>query len=282
MDIRSWLKAATAALCGGDSPKRDAEILLSFVTGKSRSWLIAFDNSELTEPQRDQLDALLQRRVTGEPVAHLVGEREFWSLPLVVSAATLIPRPDTEILVEQALVRLPLSPLKLLDLGTGTGAIALALASERPDCEVVGVDRIADAVALAQRNAQTLNITNARFCLSDWFSALENQTFHLIVSNPPYIDAADPHLQQGDVRFEPLSALVAEEQGLADIRRITADAGRFLLPEGWLLFEHGWQQGAAVRDILRQHNFLQVETCQDYGGNDRVTAGQKAAARDND
>ena len=282
MDIRSWLKAATAALCGGDSPKRDAEILLGYVTGKSRSWIIAFDDSELTAAQLEQLDALLQRRIAGEPVAHLTGEREFWSLPLAVSAATLIPRPDTEILVEQALMRLPLSPRQLLDLGTGTGAVALALASERPDCQVVGVDRIADAVALAQRNAQALNLANAHFYLSDWFSALENQAFHMIVSNPPYIDAADPHLQQGDVRFEPLSALVADEQGLADIRRITAEAGRFLLPEGWLLFEHGWQQGAAVRDILRQHNFQQVETCQDYGGNDRVTVGQKATAHDND
>ncbi|MCU5774858.1 peptide chain release factor N(5)-glutamine methyltransferase [Erwiniaceae bacterium BAC15a-03b] len=274
MDIRSWLKAATAALCGGDSPKRDAEILLGFVTGKSRSWLIAFDETELTAPQLAQLEALIARRANGEPVAHLTGEREFWSLPLSVSAATLIPRPDTEILVEQALARLPASPAQILDLGTGTGAVALALASERADCQVVGVDRIAEAVTLAQHNAAKLQLTNARFLLSDWFSALENQRFDLIVSNPPYIDADDQHLQQGDVRFEPLSALVADEQGLADIRRISAAAARFLQPGGWLLFEHGWQQAAAVRDILRDHNFLQVETCQDYAGNDRVTVGQ--------
>lgn len=276
MDIRSWLKAATAALCGGDSPKRDAEILLGFVTGKSRSWLIAFDETVLTAEQLTQLEGLIARRAQGEPVAHLTGEREFWSLPLRVSAATLIPRPDTEILVEQALARLPTEPASLLDLGTGSGAVALALASERPDCQITGVDRIDEAVALAQDNADRLQLINSRFLRSDWFSALENQRFDMIVSNPPYIDAEDPHLSEGDVRFEPLSALVAEDHGLADIKQIAAAAQAYLQPAGWLLLEHGWQQAAAVREILRQHHFLQVETCQDYGGNDRVTVGQKS------
>lgn len=275
MDIRSWLKTATAALCGGDSPKRDAEILLGFVTGKSRSWLIAFDDTELSPEQLAQLDALIARRRQGEPVAYLTGEREFWSLPLSVSAATLIPRPDTEILVEQALARLPATPCTLLDLGTGSGAVALALASERPDCHITGVDRIDEAVALAQHNADKLQLANTRFLRSDWFSALENQTFNMIVSNPPYIDAGDRHLLEGDVRFEPESALVAGDRGLADIKRITAAAQGYLHSEGWLLFEHGWQQAAAVREILRQHHFHAVESCQDYGGNDRVTVGQK-------
>lgn len=275
MEIRSWLKNAIAALCGGDSPKRDAEILLGFVTGKSRSWLMAFDDTPLTAEQLTQLDALIARRARGEPVAHLTGEREFWSLPLSVSAATLIPRPDTETLVEQALARLPATPSTLLDLGTGSGAVALALASERPDCQITGVDRIDEAVALAQHNADKLQLTNTHFLRSDWFSALEKQVFTMIVSNPPYIDADDQHLLQGDVRFEPLSALVAEDHGLADIRRISAAAQDWLQPQGWLLLEHGWQQAAAVRDILRQHNFRAVESCQDYGGNDRVTVGQK-------
>jgi len=276
MEIRRWLKAASAALCGGDSPKRDAEILLGFVTGKTRSWLIAFDDTVLTAEQLTQLEALIARRATGEPIAHLTGEREFWSLPLRVSAATLIPRPDTEILVEQALARLPAVPASLLDLGTGTGAVALALASERPDCRVVGVDRIDEAVALAQDNAERLQLTNSHFLRSDWFSALETQRFDMIVSNPPYIDAEDQHLLQGDVRFEPLSALVAEDSGLADIKQIAAEAQTYLQPGGWLLLEHGWQQATAVREILRHHQFLQVETCQDYGGNDRVTVGQKS------
>ncbi|ORM57556.1 peptide chain release factor N(5)-glutamine methyltransferase [Pantoea rodasii] len=274
MMIRHWLKQAVVVLCGGDSPKRDAEILLGFVTGKSRSWLVAFDDTELDAAQLAQLDALLARRVTGEPIAHLVGEREFWSLPLRVNDATLIPRPDTEVLVEQALAHLPAAPASILDLGTGTGAIALALASERPDCQVIGCDRIAAAVTLAEENAQRLHISNARFQLSHWFSELPSQRFDLIVSNPPYIDATDEHLQQGDVRFEPLSALVAEDAGLADLRFIIQSAPQWLQPGGWLLLEHGWQQDEAVRAIMTQHGYQQVSSVNDYGGNPRVTLGQ--------
>ncbi|UZH01651.1 peptide chain release factor N(5)-glutamine methyltransferase [Pantoea anthophila] len=274
MDIRHWLKQATATLCGGDSPKRDAEILLGFVTGKSRSWLIAFDETVLTEAQRAQLDSLLARRARGEPVAHLVGEREFWSLPLRVNDATLIPRPDTELLVEQALTRLPATPAAILDMGTGTGAIALALASERPDCQVTGVDRIDAAVALARTNAQALNLTNTTFLLSHWFCSLPPQRFALIVSNPPYIDASDSHLAQGDVRFEPRSALVADEAGLADLRTLIEQAPAWLLPGGWLLLEHGWQQGEAVAALMQQNGYQAVETLEDYGGNPRVTLGQ--------
>ena len=273
MEIRSWLKAACATLCGGESPKRDAEVLLSFVTGKSRSWLMAFDETPLEAAQLAQLETLIARRACGEPVAHLTGEREFWSLPLTVSPVTLIPRPDTEILVEQALARLPDRPVDILDLGTGTGAVALAIASERPDCRVIGVDRVAEAVALAQHNARKLHIANATFLLSDWFSALPGKKFALIVSNPPYIDAADAHLQQGDVRFEPLSALVADDHGLADIRHIARTARRYLLPDGALMLEHGWQQGEAVRTILCAQDYQAVETCQDYAGHDRVTSG---------
>ncbi|MEG3128213.1 peptide chain release factor N(5)-glutamine methyltransferase [Pantoea cypripedii] len=274
MDIRHWLRQAVTTLSGGDSPKRDAEILLAFVTGKSRSWLVAFDDAQLDDTQLQQLDALLARRARGEPVAHLVGEREFWSLPLRVSDVTLIPRPDTEVLVEQALAHLPATAANILDLGTGTGAIALALASERPDCQVIGSDRVAAAVALAQDNAQRLHIANATFFLSHWFSNLPPQRFDLIVSNPPYIDAADEHLQQGDVRFEPLSALVADDAGLADLRVIIASAPDWLLPGGWLVLEHGWQQGEAVRTLLVQHGYQGVNTVDDYGGNPRVTLGQ--------
>lgn len=274
MEFQEWLKQAVAALQGGDSPKRDAEILLGHVTGKSRSWLVAFGETELLPEQQARLDALLARRVRGEPVAHLIGEREFWSLPLRVSDATLIPRPDTEVLVEQALARLPAAPSRILDLGTGTGAIALALASERPDCEVLGVDRIEAAVALAQSNAERLAIANAAFLLSHWFDALPAGRFDLIVSNPPYIDACDQHLSQGDVRFEPRSALVADEAGLADLRQLIAQAPQWLAPGGWLLLEHGWQQDAAVRALMQQQGFLQVATVNDYGGNPRVTLGR--------
>lgn len=277
MQIRDWLRAAIAQLPNSESAKRDAEILLERVTGKSRAWLIGFDDSALENPMLARLDGLLARRAAGEPVAYLTGEREFWSLSLCVTPDTLIPRPDSELLVEQALAHLPGAACSILDLGSGTGAIALALASERADCQVVGVDRIPAAVTLAQHNASKLGLTNASFIAGDWFSTLDQQRFAVIVSNPPYIDAGDEHLLRGDVRFEPTSALVAGDNGLADLKIIAAQAGRYLTDGGWLLLEHGWQQGRNTRHILSDNGFSFVETCQDYGGNDRVTFGQKAA-----
>ncbi|WP_200550800.1 peptide chain release factor N(5)-glutamine methyltransferase [Kosakonia sp. LAM2021] len=274
MDYQQWLRQAISELAASESPRRDAEILLGFVTGKSRTFILAFGETMLDAGQQQQLATLLARRVNGEPVAHLIGVREFWSLPLFVSPATLIPRPDTECLVEQALARLPSSPCRILDLGTGTGAIALALASERPDCIVTAVDLMPDAVALAQRNAAHLNITNIEILQSRWFSALEGQQFAMIVSNPPYIDEHDPHLAQGDVRFEPLSALVAADNGLADLHTIIDNARQHVLPGGWLLLEHGWQQGADVRAIFEHYGWQQVATCRDYGDNERLTLGQ--------
>ena len=180
MEYQHWLREAISQLQASESPRRDAEILLEHVTGKGRTFILAFGETQLTDEQCQQLDALLTRRRDGEPIAHLTGVREFWSLPLFVSPATLIPRPDTECLVEQALARLPEQPCRILDLGTGTGAIALALASERPDCEITAVDRMPDAVALAQRNAQHLAIKNIRILQSDWFSALAGQQFTMI------------------------------------------------------------------------------------------------------
>ncbi|WP_422528680.1 peptide chain release factor N(5)-glutamine methyltransferase [Serratia fonticola] len=275
MDYQTWLKTATLRLTHSDSAKRDAEILLGFVTGRARTYLLAFGETPLTAEQAEKLRGLLARRERGEPVAYLVGEREFWSLPLSVSPATLIPRPDTECLVELALERLPATPCAILDLGTGTGAIALALASERPDCQLTGIDLQPEAVALAQHNAQKLAINNARFLQGSWFTPVAGQKFALIASNPPYIDEADPHLAQGDVRFEPGSALVAAEQGLADLAAIVQQAADYLEPQGWLLLEHGWQQGENVRTLLNAEGFIAVATHRDYGGNDRVTLGQK-------
>lgn len=277
MDYQHWLREAISHLQDSDSPRRDAEILLEYVTGKARTFILAFGETELTAAQHEQLNSLVARRQRGEPVAHLTGVREFWSLPLFVSPATLIPRPDTECLVEQALARLPASACRIVDLGTGTGAIALALASERPDCEVTAVDRMPDAVALATRNAQHLGIRNVRVLQSDWFSALQGQRFDMIVSNPPYIDEQDPHLAQGDVRFEPLTALVAGANGLADIVHIIDQSQHVLTPGGYLLLEHGWQQGEAVRDAFMRAGYLAVETCRDYGGNERITLGRIVA-----
>lgn len=277
MSFKQWLTQAIERLVNSESSRRDAEILLGHVTGKSRTYILAFDETILTTEEGAQLEMLLNRRVNGEPVAHLVGMREFWSLPLEVTPATLIPRPDTECLVEQALARLSPEPCDILDLGTGTGAIALALASERPDCRVTAVDFVADAVALATRNASSLGISNVTIAHSNWFSALEGKTFGMIVSNPPYIDEQDPHLAEGDVRFEPLSALVAADEGLADLAHIIREGRRFLLPGGWMLLEHGWKQGTAVRELYIQAGYDEVETCRDYGGNERLTVGRRNA-----
>ncbi|MFW0767153.1 peptide chain release factor N(5)-glutamine methyltransferase [Trabulsiella odontotermitis] len=276
MTYQQWLARAIVRLAASESPRRDAEILLGHVTGKARTFILAFDETTLSAEQLDALDVLLARRERGEPVAHLTGQREFWSLPLFVSPVTLIPRPDTECLVEQALARLPAAGCRILDSGTGTGAIALALASERPDCQVTAVDVIPEAVALAQRNADNLGITNVTLLQSNWFDALTDQQFAMIVSNPPYIDEQDPHLAQGDVRFEPRSALVAADHGLADLAHIIREGRNFLLSDGVMLLEHGWTQGAAVRALFTDAGYVAVETCRDYGGNERLTLGRKA------
>lgn len=265
---------AAASLPASDTPVLDAELLLAHVLGKPRSYLLTWPERELDETQLAQFDALLARRRQGEPVAYLLGEQGFWSLDLKVAPDTLIPRPDTERLVEVALELGPAGPARVLDLGTGTGAIALALAAERPRWQLIGVDRMPAAVALARRNGERLGLTHAHFLQSDWFSALDGQCFDMIVSNPPYIAADDPHLALGDVRFEPASALVSGEDGLDDIRRIIAEAPDHLAPGGWLLLEHGWQQAPAVCQLLRECGMDLVQSWRDLGGQLRVSGGQ--------
>ncbi|EKO3917073.1 peptide chain release factor N(5)-glutamine methyltransferase [Vibrio fluvialis] len=277
LTIEAALKAATLQLTqsGSDSPSLDAAVLLCHALDKPRSYLLTWPDKVLDAPIQAMFDALLQRRITGEPVAYIIGEREFWSLPLKVSPSTLIPRPDTERLVEVALEKAQTLEGDILDLGTGTGAIALALASELPHRRVVGIDLRDEAQQLATDNANRLHITNVTFLQGSWFEPLSRGTkFALIVSNPPYIEENDPHLVQGDVRFEPKTALVAADNGLADIKHIS-DAGRdYLQNGGWLAFEHGYDQGASVRTIMRALGYQQVVTEQDYAGNDRVTLGQ--------
>ena len=288
MNYKEWLAQAIADLAQKnptENSKIDALVLLQHATGKSRTQILAFDDTEIDEKVRLKLTALLDRRLKGEPIAYILGEKEFWSLPLNVSKGTLIPRPDTEILVEKALQialeKLQKNPpyFRILDLGTGTGAIALALASElSPLCqkrqillEIIGVDLMPDVVELAQSNAERNNL-NVQFLQSRWFENITGQ-FDLIVSNPPYIDAQDEHLRQGDVRFEPLSALVANDAGYADLRHIIELAPSYLNSNGALLLEHGWQQGEKVRSIFQENHWEMVETVRDYGDNERVTLG---------
>ena len=288
MNYKEWLAQAIADLAQKnptENSKIDALVLLQHATGKSRTQILAFDDTEIDEKVRLKLTALLDRRLKGEPIAYILGEKEFWSLPLNVSKGTLIPRPDTEILVEKALQialeKLQENPprFRILDLGTGTGAIALALASElssicqkqQISLEIIGVDLMPDVIELAQSNAER-NKLNVQFLLSRWFENITGR-FDLIVSNPPYIDAQDEHLSQGDVRFEPLSALVANDAGYADLRHIIELAPIYLNSNGVLLLEHGWQQGEKVRSIFQENHWEMVETVRDYGDNERVTLG---------
>lgn len=259
-----------------ESPKLDAEVLLLATINQARTYLFTWPEKELADEQQAQFLSFIEQRRQGKPVAHITQYREFWSLNFKVSPATLIPRPDTETLVEFALDKATSKQGKLLDLGTGTGAIALSLASELPDWQVTAVDYQLDAVLLANDNKSQLGITNAEILQSNWFSALAGEKFDLIVSNPPYIDPQDPHLQQGDVRFEPLSALIAEKQGMADLEFIITKSREFLNESGWLLLEHGYDQGQLVRDFFAKMAYKVITTEKDLGGNDRVTLAQWA------
>lgn len=261
----------------GDSAARDLEILLGHCLGKSRTWLYTWPETEPEQDELENFEMLLARRQAGEPVAYITGEREFWSLQLKVNQSTLIPRPETESLVEWAL-ELPLpAAAGVLDLGTGTGAIALALASERADWRVTAVDANADAVALARSNGLANQLAGVNFMQSDWYGAVAGIGFDLVVSNPPYIEPDDPHLSRGDVRFEPSSALVAGEAGLADLRAIIAGAPRHLAKSGWLLLEHGYEQGAAVRELLADAGFGAICTRTDLAGKERISGGCRRA-----
>lgn len=258
----------------GDSPRLDAELLLNHVTGLSRTSFRAWPEREVAAEQAQRFLALVNQRVSGQPIAYLLGQQEFWSLPLKVSPSTLIPRPDTECLVEAAL-SLPLpKTATMLDLGTGTGAIALALASEQPGWQIMASDRIAAAVELARANSSALGLP-ITVVQSHWFAQLPKVRFDLLISNPPYIPASDSHLREGDVRFEPSSALVAGDDGLDDIRLLVSDGLNWLNDGGWLLLEHGYDQGEAVRHLFAQSGWRNIETRKDYGDNDRMTLAQK-------
>jgi release factor glutamine methyltransferase len=250
----------------------EAQLLLQYALGVNRAWLIAHEHDALQPNIHKTFEALLNRRIAGEPMAYIMGSREFYGLDLLVTPDTLIPRPDTETLVEAALAKIPDSANQtILDLGTGTGAIALAVAKHRPKVNVVAVDTSAAALEVAKKNAATLAITNVRLMLSDWFDALAGERFDLIVSNPPYIEQNDVHLTQGDVRFEPISALASGADGLDDIRHIVADCLIYLKPQGWLMVEHGYNQADLVVDLMAEAGLVSIQTIKDFGGNNRVT-----------
>jgi release factor glutamine methyltransferase len=310
--IRSVLLQAQAQLNDAQQleaidVRYESQLLLQHVFKVNRAWLIAHENDDVAADIQREFDTLIQRRFNGEPIAYILGEREFYGLNLAVTPDTLIPRPDTETLVEAALGKIPAhettqtpsfrrrsgssdfskihhqtldsdagrnDEVSILDLGTGSGAIALAIAKSRPQTNVVGVDASPAALEVAKENASTLQIPNVRFLSSNWFSALEGERFNVIVSNPPYIEEADSHLKQGDLRFEPISALASGADGLDDIRRIIDSCLIYLKPQGWLMFEHGYNQAESVRELMAQTGLVAIETFKDFGGNDRVTIGK--------
>lgn len=269
--LQNLLREAASRL-----PREDAEPLLLHVLGQDRAWLFAHATDPVPPAKAAAYRALVQRRVEGEPVAYLTGRRGFWTLDLEVGPDTLIPRPETELLVELALERLdPWEPVRVADLGTGTGAIALAIASERPAAAVVATDVAKATLAVAVRNAEANGIANVWFRRGDWCQALGHDRFDLITSNPPYIAEGDPHLSQGDLRHEPARALASGADGLDAIRVLAATAPAHLVPGGWLLLEHGHEQGAAVRALLEQAGLVEVGTARDLEARDRVSFGRR-------
>lgn len=275
------LLAIGQAQLTGDEARREAEMLLLHALQRDRAWLFAHARDAVDAPARATFHSLLAQRSHGVPVAYLLGEWGFWTLRLRVTADTLIPRPDTELLVDAALARLPASgdpkrDVTIADLGTGTGAIALALARERTDARVIATDASAAALAVAQHNAQHNHVSNVVFRHGDWLAPLAGERFDLIVSNPPYIASGDPHLQRGDLRFEPADALASGSDGLDAIRQIVSGAPAHLEQDGWLLLEHGHDQGPAVHALLVRAGFQSVDTLRDLEQRDRVTLGRWA------
>lgn len=276
-DVRQLIARAAARLGGGEA-RIEAELLLAHVLGRNRTWLFAWPEFEPDGGQATRFEALVDARARGEPVAYLTGRREFWSLELDVGPAVLIPRPETELLVELALERVPADAHSTIaDLGTGSGAIALSLARERPNARVLATDASVAALDVARGNAQRLGLANVEFAQGDWYAALGDRRFDLIVSNPPYIAATDRHLGEGDLRFEPAAALASGADGLDAIRTIVAGAPAHLQANGWLLLEHGWDQAADVRALLFASAFEEIASVRDRAGHERASIGRLPA-----
>lgn len=272
------LKQAISQLQMHDQAGLDAEVLLAHVLNKPRVYLHTWPEAELSHDQELQFLDMIRQRAAGQPVAYLTGQREFWSMNFAVTPDSLIPRPETELLVERTLALLPANQtLRVADLGTGSGAIAIALAHERKHWRLYAIDRSFQCVKLAQHNARRLDVDNLCFINADWSKALADQSFDAIVANPPYIADHDPHLQQGDVCFEPASALTSGPQGLDDLRSLTKEALRVLKPGGWIVLEHGMNQAASLHKLLNNIAFTNIATTPDLAGLERVSCAQKPA-----
>ncbi|VAX14678.1 Peptide chain release factor N(5)-glutamine methyltransferase [hydrothermal vent metagenome] len=259
-----------------NNARLEAELLLTSVLKKNRTWLRTWPDKILSPAQQQAFEKLILRRQNGEPIAYILGQRDFWTLTLTVTSDTLIPRPETELLLEQALARIPVqASWTILDLGTGSGAIAIALAKERPCCHVIGTDRSLAALRIARQNAHSNDVSNIHFLTSNWLTSFAgNFQAHMILSNPPYIKVQDPHLSIGDLRFEPPSALAAGREGLDDLQQIIREAKKHLKPEGWLLLEHGYQQQAALAALLAQQGYQSIDCYRDYADQPRLSLGQ--------
>lgn len=276
--IANLLAEARRTLQAVSEPYLEAQVLLANALEQPRSYLLAHPEREVGEQIRGQFLQQLESRRLGQPLAYILGQREFWSLDLSVSVATLIPRPETELLVEQALARLPKRPQRVLDLGTGSGAIALALKSERPELAITAVDQDPQALAVARGNGQRLGL-EIEWLTSNWFSGLADRRFHLIAANPPYVASGDPHLSQGDSAFEPRLALEAGPLGLDALHIIIAGALSHLEAGGDLLLEHGYDQAPAVRDRLEQTGFNAIASYRDLQQHERITVAQAPKTR---
>ncbi|MCH2191308.1 MAG: peptide chain release factor N(5)-glutamine methyltransferase [Gammaproteobacteria bacterium] len=276
LTYRGLLDQATRSLYeSSETPRIDAEYLLQHVIQKSMAWLITYGDSKASSCHVEVFLALIDERAKGVPVAYLMGYRDFWTLRLKVSKHVLIPRGDTEVLVEQALERIERQkPTSVLDLGTGSGAIALSIAKERSQATVLATDKHSDALEVAKINANLNDLKNVEFSVSDWFNNIKEQKFDLIASNPPYIEAKDPHLERGDLRFEPNTALIAQEQGLGDLNTIITRAPSYLKPNGWLIVEHGFNQATQVEEKIRASGFQNVSLYSDLNHLPRCTAAQ--------
>ncbi len=275
-DIQTSLSRAAQNLASiSDTAILDAEVLLCQVLSKPRSHLRAWPEKQLTAQQSRQFQQLFEKRQQGLPIAYITGHREFWSRDFLVSAEVLIPRPDTELLIELSLKLIANKPkVRLLDLGTGSGIIAVTLAAERPDLEIMATDISRPALEIAQKNAENQSVNNIQFVYSDWFSELPESKFDLIISNPPYIAENDPHLAEGDVRFEPEMALIAAEQGLEEIITISQQARPYLNADATLLIEHGFDQQVAVQSLFKSLGYSNITPYTDLSANPRVTTGQ--------